>query len=148
MSNSCVCPLAGYCERHKINKGNTWHLLCQTHQGYFDAWEQGYGPGQQGNPLTPKLQERRKRIEEAAYHSQRLRGWIAVFRLPSDSGLGDAIVRLMAKTEGKPLLRAALRQLQRRCNCRIEDATAELNRQYPYPQTSVTSMPSQQESSK
>lgn len=42
----CTCPLAGYCERHKINKGETWHLLCQTNRKYFEAWEQGYGPGQ------------------------------------------------------------------------------------------------------
>lgn len=35
----CECPLAGYCERHKMNKPGRLHLLCQTNQLYFDRWE-------------------------------------------------------------------------------------------------------------
>ena len=42
----CQCVLAGHCTRHDVDK--TKHLLhlCQTRQDYFDAWEQGRGPGQ------------------------------------------------------------------------------------------------------
>lgn len=42
----CVCKEPGWCERHQCLKHARWHELCQTHQGYFDAWEAGAGPGQ------------------------------------------------------------------------------------------------------
>lgn len=44
----CECPLAGYCSRHKINKNLHYHRLCQNHSGYFNMWEEGRGPGQDG----------------------------------------------------------------------------------------------------
>jgi hypothetical protein len=44
----CECPLAGYCDRHEMNKNIHYHNLCQNHQGYFNAWEKGMGPGQKG----------------------------------------------------------------------------------------------------
>jgi hypothetical protein len=42
----CDCPLAGYCERHGVNK--TPHLLhlCRTNDRYYDSWEEGRGIGQ------------------------------------------------------------------------------------------------------
>lgn len=43
----CVCPNAGFCERHKINKTPHLHKLCQNHQPTFDRWEACQGPGQQ-----------------------------------------------------------------------------------------------------
>lgn len=42
----CVCKEPGWCDRHQCLKHARWHELCQTHQGYFDAWEAGVGPGQ------------------------------------------------------------------------------------------------------
>jgi hypothetical protein len=42
----CTCPEPGWCERHKVNKTPHWHHLCQTRENYFQAWEQGRGPGQ------------------------------------------------------------------------------------------------------
>jgi len=42
----CECPLAGYCNRHGITKNLHHHKLCQNHEGYFNAWEEGHGPGQ------------------------------------------------------------------------------------------------------
>lgn len=42
----CSCPLAGLCERHKMEKPAHWHALCQKHDGYRQAWDNGIGPGQ------------------------------------------------------------------------------------------------------
>ena len=76
--------------------------------------------------------DRRKRIIEKTQRDQRLRGWIALFRKPSDTGIGDTLVWLIPLAAKKPILKADLRQLQQNCGCKAEDATAELNRQYPY----------------
>lgn len=35
----CQCPVAGYCERHRIEKPGRLHELCQSDQRYFDRWE-------------------------------------------------------------------------------------------------------------
>jgi len=43
----CECPLAGFCNRHGIEKTKHWHKLCQNHVGYFNMWEECRGPGQQ-----------------------------------------------------------------------------------------------------
>jgi hypothetical protein len=42
----CDCPGAGWCERHKLNKPAPWVQLCQTNDVYWEAWEDGRGPGQ------------------------------------------------------------------------------------------------------
>lgn len=47
MIEPCKCPLAGYCKRHKMEKGEAWHKLCQRHDGYRAMWDAGNGPGQQ-----------------------------------------------------------------------------------------------------
>jgi hypothetical protein len=39
MTTGCECPIAGYCERHKINKPGRLHDLCKTDQRFFDRWE-------------------------------------------------------------------------------------------------------------
>ena len=39
MSESCECPLAGFCERHQINKGEKWHRLCQSSESYRAEWD-------------------------------------------------------------------------------------------------------------
>lgn len=54
----CECPLAGYCERHGVNKSAHLHKLCQNHIGYFAMWEDCHGPNQ--NP-----HDCRKRSEES-----------------------------------------------------------------------------------
>ena len=46
MTTGCECTEPGWCERHQCNKTPQWHRLCQTSQKYFDAYEQGRGPGQ------------------------------------------------------------------------------------------------------
>lgn len=42
----CECPMAGYCERHGVNKSAHLHKLCQNHIGYFVMWEDCQGPNQ------------------------------------------------------------------------------------------------------
>ena len=46
MTTGCTCNQPGFCQRHKLHKSEWWHHLCRTHQGYFQAWEEGHGPGQ------------------------------------------------------------------------------------------------------
>ncbi len=46
MITKCECELAGYCNRHKIKKHRHWNLLCKHDPAYFEAWENGTGPGQ------------------------------------------------------------------------------------------------------
>lgn len=57
-STGCVCPLAGYCQRHGIKKNAHFHHLCQTRQDYFNMYEKCIGPGQEftncdGNHVAP-----------------------------------------------------------------------------------------------
>lgn len=59
----CECPLAGYCNRHEMNKSLHYHKLCQNHNGYFDMWEKGRGPGQSKKP-TPKSPQTQKANKE------------------------------------------------------------------------------------
>ena len=53
----CECPLAGYCNRHGVTKHLHHHKLCQNHQGYFDMWEEGRGPGQKRKAKKPEKQK-------------------------------------------------------------------------------------------
>jgi ADP-heptose:LPS heptosyltransferase len=50
----CECTAFGDCPRHKLTKHPHWHKLCQTRQDYYDAWEQGRGPGQTGLTDAPQ----------------------------------------------------------------------------------------------
>lgn len=43
----CVCPMAGYCTRHSMNKNVHFHHLCQNSEKYFNLWEGCRGPGQE-----------------------------------------------------------------------------------------------------
>jgi hypothetical protein len=42
----CSCPLAGFCNRHGIEKSPHQHKLCQNSPAYFNRWEECRGPGQ------------------------------------------------------------------------------------------------------
>lgn len=42
----CTCTGPGWCERHRIEKTALMFKLCQTKPKYFEAWEEGRGPGQ------------------------------------------------------------------------------------------------------
>ena len=62
MPPQCHCEPSGYpfyCERHKVKKTAHWVRLCQTRPDYFQAWEEGRGPGQTHAPL-PKAESPRR----------------------------------------------------------------------------------------
>ena len=42
----CECELAGHCKRHNVSKTNHLIKLCKTDQQFWQAWEDGRGPGQ------------------------------------------------------------------------------------------------------
>lgn len=52
----CECPIAGYCNRHQVNKSAHLHKLCQNHIGYFNMWEECRGPNQNPNDCTKNSQ--------------------------------------------------------------------------------------------
>lgn len=45
----CECPMAGFCNRHGVQKSAHLHKLCQNHIGYFNMWERCQGPNQDPN---------------------------------------------------------------------------------------------------
>lgn len=135
MSPECECPAAGFCSRHVMHKHAAWHRLCQTKENYRKAWDDGVGPGQ---PKKEKPSERAlrrigtlKRLEESRRH----REWVVSFRSADDKGLGDTIVRLLKRCEGKGTkveLRKMFRQWLRVCSCSRTEATERLNKDHPY----------------
>jgi len=128
----CECPLAGYCERHKVAKGKHWHKLCQTNSDYRDAWDAGRGPGQPRKPLSPEQREKKERIQEAAAKQQRLIGWLSVLRRPGERGAGDTAHRLCMRACRAPDASEALQRLLKQCSCTRVDAVAKLNQQWPW----------------
>lgn len=42
----CECVLAGHCKRHNVSKAKHHVKLCQERPEFFEAWENGNGPGQ------------------------------------------------------------------------------------------------------
>ena len=46
-----------WCERHKVKKTAHWVRLCQTRPDYFQAWEDGRGPGQPHPKVSEELSE-------------------------------------------------------------------------------------------
>jgi hypothetical protein len=62
--NDCQCSLeAGHCDRHRVYKTARWKELCRLREDYFQAWEEGRGPGQVNSPQNrPKARRRRIQI--------------------------------------------------------------------------------------
>jgi len=133
---ACECPLAGYCQRHKVNKPNGWHKLCQTKESYYQAWENGHGPGQE-RKLDDSKEQRRKRVEEATRRKERLISWLRLFRADSEKGIGDTAARLVKQKKKSKKDKAsdahdAVNCLLKQCSCSRIDAVARLNQQWPY----------------
>lgn len=129
MSTHCECPAAGYCTRHQTRKSKHWHDLCQTRHDYFSAWEQGHGPGQL--PAKGRRTARRVRISQRAAQRRRLIEWLTFFRTPGEAGLGDTLARFRAIATGRQI-DDHMRQLQKICSCKRQEATEYLNDKYPY----------------
>lgn len=60
----CECPLAGYCQRHGIEKSAHLHKLCQNHIGYYNLWEECRGPKQNPNDCNKNQSTPTKKIVE------------------------------------------------------------------------------------
>jgi len=89
VSPPCDCPIAGFCERHKVNKGEHWRKLCQTDDKYRQAWDDNKGPGQlvpgiDYFTLTP--------VDYGAYH-QHWREWHTIAN-PGSEWLASWIDRI------------------------------------------------------
>jgi hypothetical protein len=53
--SECVCPIAGYCERHKVAKTKHWHHLCKTREDYRALWDANKGPGCDVDPTAVQI---------------------------------------------------------------------------------------------
>lgn len=53
----CQCAAPGWCQRHAVMKSHRWWELCRTDEAYFQAWEDGHGPGQHV-PLDRRVPKR------------------------------------------------------------------------------------------
>lgn len=50
---TCECKLAGWCERHKVNKTDRMVHLCQQGGAYWEAWESGRLQAIESEPVKP-----------------------------------------------------------------------------------------------
>lgn len=138
MSDPCICPLAGYCERHGVRKSKHWHGLCQRSETYRAAWDAGTGPGQDrtlsaDDPARLAEREaRRDRIIIATAKETRLISWLNFFSIPADRGVGDTAHRLAMRACKHPDANAEILRLLKKCSCRRPDAITQLNEKYPY----------------
>lgn len=129
MSNSCTCPLAGFCDRHVIEKHEHWHSLCQTNELYREAWDGFRGPGQFN--LKSKPLSRIRKIKEKVAKDRRIEGWIRSMRTPDDTGLGDTVIRLKRLTKSKEV-KAHLRTMLQVQACDTGEAVRRLNEKHRY----------------
>lgn len=60
----CECPLAGYCNRHGIEKNESEHRLCSRDIRYFNLWESRAG----GKSYPPMHRQAANFIGSAAKH--------------------------------------------------------------------------------
>lgn len=109
----CSCPLAGWCERHRLNKTDAQHKLCQTRANYRKAWDEGRLFGQKNaKPKQPP-----KLISMIPRHAWPM--WaktLARFARPTDYGVGDTAERVFAKLGGEQF-KALIGKVGLSCGC-------------------------------
>ena len=128
----CSCPIAGWCNRHNIDKPAVWHQLCQSRESYRAAWDDGRGPGQPRRPLTSEQLAKQERIQERVAATERLIGWLRLLRLPDEQGAGDTASRLISVAARTSEAKRALERLLAACACSRSSAVDRLNRQWPW----------------
>jgi hypothetical protein len=70
---SCSCPMAGFCDRHKIHKGDHYFRLCQDREDYRAKWDANRGPSQKNPDLqVERHQAKQDRLERARKHWEEL----------------------------------------------------------------------------
>ena len=127
----CECPIAGYCDRHKMNKNGRLHLLCSTDQLYFDRWERVANDPN----ISEERQLRRQRVVARIQEEKRFIDWCESMRNPEDKGLGDTVHNLLTKC-GKGRRRSTARkrivEFMKIYSCVRKDARQQLNERFPY----------------
>lgn len=126
----CECPLAGYCDRHKMNKPGRLHFLCQTNQLYFDRWET-----QAADPKVSEERElRRQRVVAKTKEEKRFREWCVSMRAPNDIGLGDTLGRLlkMCVSRKRTTVKKRIVDFMKNYACVRKTAREQLNERFPY----------------
>jgi hypothetical protein len=78
-TTSCECPLPGYCQRHRCDKPDSLHRLCQTEPRFFDLWERGLGPNQSQSSRQSPCRHRGDQVGEASCEGCNGRVRIKVF---------------------------------------------------------------------
>jgi hypothetical protein len=127
----CACPIAGWCERHKMTKTRSWHRLCQENVDYRRAWDKGTGPGQV--QAGGEAEARRERIKKRVEANKRLMDWIVFLRKEGEEGAGDTVVRLIEECgKEKKFLKGTLKATLSTCSCTRENAIKRLNSEHPY----------------
>jgi len=133
--SGCICPMAGWCERHRVPKTEHWHKLCQR-DDYFQAWDEGRGPGQT-KKNDERMEQRKRKVEESKRRKIWLIAWLKLLRSPHDVGIGDTASRLVKQRKKSPIWIASdahnsLKRLLAQCSCSKTEAVTRLNREYPY----------------
>jgi len=127
---NCECPLAGYCERHKMNKPGRLHFLCQTSQLYFDRWERLANDPQ----VSEERELRRQRVVARTKEEKRFRDWCEWMRNPVDVGLGDTLVRMLERCRNKKrvTIKKRIVDFMKNYACVRKTAREHLNERFPY----------------
>lgn len=103
MNNKCECPLAGFCNRHGVNKTEAMHKLCQTKDEFFQAWEECRGPRQTEDCVPAKSR-----------------------------GLGDTVAKIAKKTGVDKLVKGVVKAVTGSSNCGCNKRRNILNTLVPY----------------
>lgn len=127
--SECTCPLAGFCDRHLIEKHEGWHKLCQENALYREAWDAFRGPAQFN--LKAKPLDRITRIKERVARDRRMQGWIRWLRSADDAGLGDTVMRLKRSTKSTEV-KAYLQLMLQLQACNETEAVERLNAKHHY----------------
>ena len=126
----CECPLAAYCERHKMNKAGRLHMLCQTNQQYFDRWE-----SLANDPKVSEERElRRQRVVARSKQEKQFRDWCASMRNSEDIGLGDTLGRMlkMCGNRNRSTVKKRITEFMKNYACVRKTAREQLNERFPY----------------
>lgn len=122
---ACECPAAGWCARHRVNKTENWHKLCQTSLKFREMWDQGNGPGQ--NSDSPPTY---KEPELPPLPPPKFIRWISRFRKSDDVGPGDTFERIAERFQGKHIVALMEKLGMEDCGC--GERKKRWNRDWPY----------------
>jgi hypothetical protein len=129
--------MAGWCDRHGLQKTDSQWKLCQTRDNYRKAWDEGRLHGQAGCTDPAKEAKRaqlRERVAKRVANSNRLLDWAKFFRHEGEVGLGDTLSRLKEESKGRRDLRRLISSAISKCACNETESIRRLNEQHRYQQ--------------